>query len=225
MFDTTTRTYSDTFFAGDPDCGYPLVVYGDIGGYFWFATACDAFKVPGRGGDMELNQAGDKLFFRAMANVDGQLYAYALDTVFTGDPGVLTGSIDIMAEMSLIPLYGHPTLNSTYWSCFSEYVGVSEPTQEVKPKTFELSQNTPNPFNSTTTIEYSIPAESNVRVEVSNLLGKHVRTLVNEYQNSGMYSISWDGRDESGALVASGSYFYTIKAGDYEAKKRMLLVK
>ncbi|MFA8344463.1 MAG: T9SS type A sorting domain-containing protein, partial [Rhodothermaceae bacterium] len=85
---------------------------------------------------------------------------------------------------------------------------------------YSINQNYPNPFNPTTTIEYIIPEESFVTLTVYNVLGKKVATLVNKIQKSGNYKINFDA-----ANLASGVYFYKIKAGSYSDTKRMLLIK
>jgi hypothetical protein len=83
--------------------------------------------------------------------------------------------------------------------------GVDEPP--LSPLGFELSQNHPNPFNSSTVIEYSLPTAGLVVVEVYNLLGQEVVTLTNDYRAHGTHNFAWDGTDSRGAPVASGVYF------------------
>ncbi|TET68961.1 MAG: T9SS type A sorting domain-containing protein, partial [Candidatus Zixiibacteriota bacterium] len=85
---------------------------------------------------------------------------------------------------------------------------------------FTLSQNYPNPFNATTTIYYQVPAHSHVKLEVYNLLGQKVATLVDERQQAGYKSVNWDASE-----VSSGLYFYKLTAGDYIETRRMMLVK
>ena len=80
------------------------------------------------------------------------------------------------------------------------------------PKEYSLLQNYPNPFNPTTTIIYSIPKKSHVDIRLYNLLGREVKTLVNEEQEAKYYNILWDGKDNSGAEVSSGMYFYRMVA-------------
>jgi hypothetical protein len=93
------------------------------------------------------------------------------------------------------------------------------------PTSFALHQNFPNPFNPSTTLNYDLDAASHVKLEVFNVLGQQVSTLVDQYQDAGYYSVQWDGMDDSGAPVATGVYFYRVNAGDnkVETKKMMLL--
>jgi type IX secretion system substrate protein len=85
---------------------------------------------------------------------------------------------------------------------------------------FNLKQNYPNPFNPVTEIKYSIPVNTMVKINVYNLLGQNVVSLVNEYKNAGEYSVIFDGTNYS-----SGIYFYTIEAGNYKDSKKMVLIK
>ncbi|UCG60384.1 MAG: T9SS type A sorting domain-containing protein [Candidatus Zixiibacteriota bacterium] len=93
------------------------------------------------------------------------------------------------------------------------------------PATFEVGQNYPNPFNPTTTIQYAIPEQAHVTVEVFNVLGQRVRLLVNKTQAPGVYNVEWNGTDQGGHEVATGIYFYSVKAGDYSEKKKMVLIR
>lgn len=88
------------------------------------------------------------------------------------------------------------------------------------PAKFKLAQNHPNPFNPSTTIEYSIPKASEVEVNIYNMVGKKVKTLINKNHSPGNYQMRWDGSNQ-----ASGIYIYQIKADDYIHSKKMLLVK
>ena len=95
----------------------------------------------------------------------------------------------------------------------------------VLPDAFTLGQNYPNPFNPSTTIEYSLPEGAHVTVTVYNILGQQVTRLVDAYRPAGTYTVTWDGRGESGRTVSSGVYFYRIIAGDNVVAKKMVMVK
>lgn len=98
-------------------------------------------------------------------------------------------------------------------------------TSEVLPTHFALEENYPNPFNPSTIIEYQLPHKTNVEISIYNSFGQIVRELLNDVKDVGRYSIIWDGRDKNGAAVASGVYFYQIKAGEFVQAKRMILLK
>lgn len=95
----------------------------------------------------------------------------------------------------------------------------------VIPSDYFLAANYPNPFNPTTTIRYGLPQASNVRLEVINLLGRHVATLVDRREKPGYHAVVWDGRDDRGETVASGAYFYRIIAGDFVHIRKMVVMK
>jgi len=98
--------------------------------------------------------------------------------------------------------------------------GVESARIGAAPKVFELYENYPNPFNPATTIRYGLPKPSRVRIQIYNVLGRQVATLMNEEMRPGMYEIHWDATGFS-----SGIYFYKIKAGEWQQVKRMLLLK
>ncbi len=93
------------------------------------------------------------------------------------------------------------------------------------PLTFELGNNYPNPFNPTTTIEYSIPDAGRVTLEIFNILGQNMLTLVDENQSTGRYQVVWDGKDKAGSLVGSGIYFYQLRTKNAVTVKKMILLK
>ena len=92
---------------------------------------------------------------------------------------------------------------------------------ELTPKTFSLSQNYPNPFNPSTMINYSIPKASLVAIKVYDVLGREVKTLVNEEKSAGNYSVQFS----ANSGYASGVYFYRMQAGNFVQTKKLLLLK
>jgi hypothetical protein len=90
------------------------------------------------------------------------------------------------------------------------------PENAPRPFEYGLDQNYPNPFNPTTTIRFSVPAASNVSLVVYDILGRRVRTLVDQPKGAGVYSVVWDGKNESGSGVASGVYFLMMRAEGQE---------
>ncbi|MGB9773859.1 MAG: alpha-amylase family glycosyl hydrolase [Bacteroidota bacterium] len=101
--------------------------------------------------------------------------------------------------------------------------------EQLKPFTYQLFQNYPNPFNPTTTILYEIPKTGKVTLEVYNILGQKVITLVDGVQTAGRYAVRWNGVNEQGLPVASGVYFYRLivqggARGEFVQTKKMLLL-
>jgi hypothetical protein len=107
--------------------------------------------------------------------------------------------------------------NVARWNSGTSRVEQLSPTA---PKTFLLEQNYPNPFNPSTTIRYQLPVASEVKLEVYDVLGKKIATLVNERQSAGSYQVVWNA---SG--LSSGTYFYRLQAGTFVETKKMILVK
>jgi hypothetical protein len=94
-----------------------------------------------------------------------------------------------------------------------------------KPSEFVLSQNYPNPFNETTKIEFTLTKSGFVTLNIYDLLGRKVRTLVYEHLSSGCKSVFWDGKNDSGNDVASGIYFYQLRVADFSETKKLVLLK
>jgi len=88
------------------------------------------------------------------------------------------------------------------------------------PSSFHLEQNFPNPFNAKTAIDYQLPQSSRVRLEVFDLLGRKVVTLVDGKQEAGYWSVLWEA-----SKVSSGIYFYKLTSGDFVEVKRMTVLK
>ena len=95
---------------------------------------------------------------------------------------------------------------------------------DALPRRFELFQNYPNPFNPSTTIPYQLPAPAHVRLEVFNLLGQRVATLVDEEQQAGLHTAAWNGTDAAGRPVAAGLYLYRIRGSGTSGTRRMVLL-
>ncbi len=107
-----------------------------------------------------------------------------------------------------------------YDNCFTSVViGINSLNSSI-PEKFCLDQNFPNPFNPTTKINYSLPTTQNLILKIFDVLGREVIELVNEKQNAGNYSVTFDGSGLSG-----GVYFYKLEAGDFVEVKKMILIK
>jgi hypothetical protein len=93
------------------------------------------------------------------------------------------------------------------------------------PGQFQLYDNHPNPFNIQTKIAYDLPTATHVKLDIFNMLGRHVATLVDEQQSSGHYQVEWDGRDINGQTVSSGLYMYRLTVPGFDESKKMMLLK
>ena len=143
-------------------------------------------------------------------------------------PGASTGALGWFTPHYIDSLFpGYFDLNFeisgggwSFWKDSIRYIvtGIKETNQQ--PLVFRLDQNYPNPFNPATEISYQIPVKSHVILKVYDILGKKVALLVNEVQNSGNYSVTFNGSN-----LASGIYFYKLQAGNYRLVKKMILLK
>jgi len=93
------------------------------------------------------------------------------------------------------------------------------------PVTFALLQNYPNPFNPETMIQFELPQASKVQLEIYNLVGEKVASLINGPQPAGRQTVRWNGRDDFGRDMASGVYFYRLSTGSHLQTRRMVLLR
>jgi hypothetical protein len=104
--------------------------------------------------------------------------------------------------------------------------GVTDVNNGIEtPTSFSLSQNYPNPFNPSTLINYSLPRNSFVTIRIYDMLGREVKTLINSEQSTGNYNVQWNGDNNLGSKVSSGTYIYTIRTSDYHQARKMILLK
>jgi hypothetical protein len=124
---------------------------------------------------------------------------------------------------------GDPNYASSYTPTNYNLVMTAEiavPVTDVRlisnavPTTYSLKQNYPNPFNPSTNIEYSILVKGLVKLQIFDILGRSIATLVNTTQEAGVYHATWDGK-----TAASGVYFYKLESGSFSKTERMLLLK
>jgi hypothetical protein len=103
---------------------------------------------------------------------------------------------------------------------YKNITSVRDNKLELNSNSFTLEQNYPNPWNPTTTINYSLEKEGNVKLAVYNVIGSKVATIVNEYKQAGSYSVQFNGSN-----LASGIYLYRLESGIYSASKKFILLK
>ena len=93
------------------------------------------------------------------------------------------------------------------------------------PMSYELMQNYPNPFNPSTSIGFSIPQSGHVTVNVYDMTGRLVSTLVNDVLNEGAHVVDWNGQDNFGDVVSAGVYIYSLESSDMVMTKKMIFLK
>jgi hypothetical protein len=151
---------------------------------------------------------------------------------FKLDPGVNSveiNPIEIESPNHSLTYYwidqssGRAEVRSEHPEVESGQVFYSNPT--AIPTKFALHQNSPNPFNPTTKLAFDMPVAGDVKISVFNVLGQNVTDLVDGYREAGSHEVIWDGKDKSGAAVASGMYFYRIDTEQFSETKKMVLLK
>jgi len=104
-------------------------------------------------------------------------------------------------------------------------VDLEDPEIDFIPDGYWLGQNYPNPFNATTRIQFYLPEDREVSLKIINMLGEEIRTLTARHYPQGHHSVHWDGKNAKGEPVASGIYFYQMKAGDYTDARRLHYIR
>jgi hypothetical protein len=174
-------------------------------------------------GENEIDNAGFVMMrngvriadFQTMPNLRGRGTAPFPKTYLFADGNVSVGEQYTYRLMSM-------DLSGIIHDHGTTVVTVTEASLPIAPKNFSLKNNYPNPFNPTTVIQYDLAATSNVKLEVFDMMGRNVATLVNASQPAGSYSVSFN---TAGLQVSSGVYFYQLSAGAYRKTNKMLLVK
>jgi len=141
---------------------------------------------------------------------DAAVSIYAADLDGDGDLDVLSASFD-------------DDKIAWYRNLSSPPTSVADAIQTLSE--FRLLPNYPNPFNPETTINYELPEATTVKLEIYNILGQRVATLVDSKHPAGTYSARWDGKDISGGRVSSGVYIYRLQTGQFVESKKMLLLR
>ena len=98
-------------------------------------------------------------------------------------------------------------------------------SQDNIPARYSLGEAYPNPFNPATTISYEIPNDEYVSIDIYNLMGGHIKSLVSMNQHPGYKTIEWNATNDYGQPVSAGMYIYTIQAGEFRQTKKMVLLK
>lgn len=163
-----------------------------------------------------------------LEDVNGSL----VDTIFGLDPNKVYSAnmftIDRFGQESPwgLPIYQNITVGEMPWNESNPPPAPSGSAgKRVQfPTEFSVA-NYPNPFNPITVINYAVPKKSTVAIEIFNILGQKIKTLVEGERTAGYHSVLWDGKNESGKEVGSGIYLYRLKAGQFTQSKKMLLLK
>ena len=182
-------------------------------------------------GGLDPGQGHDQLMVTATAQLGGTLDVSAIND-FEPQVGqvyeiisanTVTGTFDQIVSHGGLGFDVAYTNNNVSITITSP-LGVEDEIEDLIPTDYVLYQNYPNPFNPTTKIKYGIPNSGLITLQVYNLLGEVVTTLVNKQQSAGNYEVSFDAASAAGGL-SSGIYLYKIQAGDYSDLKKMILLR
>lgn len=142
-------------------------------------------------------------------NEDGQLYSAGIeDTEMDEDQEGITAKVAHFSDLALASTSLPTVVNAA-----------------PAPASFTLDANYPNPFNPETVIAYSLEAAGDIRLDIYNIAGQHIRTLANGMQAAGSHSVVWDGTDARGNHVTSGVYIYRLTAGGFTQARKLMLMK
>jgi len=140
-------------------------------------------------------------------------YEVVIDGAQEGAGLQVIQDMDITADKALNFRLGEGLLDDT------------ENTGPNLPKAFEMSQNFPNPFNPSTTIQYDLPQAGHVQIKVFDIRGRVVATLVDREETAGSHTVQWSGREDSGRTLGSGVYFYRMQTASFNRTRKMVLLK
>lgn len=181
-----------------------------VGGVVWTVGQNAAITVWGdndQTSTVDGIKAGEEMHYRIWRKAANSVHQQTSVTYAQGDGKYSANGIYILS-----------TLNTVSTS-------VHEDGGAAVARDFILQQNYPNPFNPETTIEYQLPRAGQVKVVIYNLAGQQVRTLIDAPHAAGEFQARWDGKDELGNQAASGVYLYQLQAGNFRAKKKMILMR
>ena len=170
------------------------------------------------------------LIFLISLNIHSQNYSHQGYVISNGG-GLITGEGYENFIITGEPIISYTELNGGLYSgAFGFFpepdsfeVGIED--EDIIPIKFYMKQNYPNPFNPETTIAFNLPQKSNVCLEIFNIKGEKVFTLINEEKNSGFHKIIWKGIDKYNKNVSSGIYFYRLIAGKNHSIKKMIMLQ
>lgn len=207
-------------FLGNGDCSFGTGSFTSIGPmYTLYVADFDDDSDP----DIALTGPSIDSVFIVMNDGNGSFSSAS--AFYAGGNGDFIYGIELNGDNYNDLVVAHSALNTVSVLINGLYTDVEDNNSASLPETFWLSCNYPNPFNPVTTIEYGLPRRSHVTIEIYNILGRTVRSLVDREESAGWYAITWDGMNDDGESVATGIYLYRLKAGDYIETKRMLLLK
>ena len=143
---------------------------------------------------------------------------------FFTSPVVWDADNDGILELTFAK-YSYPSMENYSYQVYNTGVATGQNREPINNLTFKLEQNYPNPFNPTTTIQFNLNKSANVKIDVFNVEGKLINQISNNYRKAGTHKVLWNGTNNKGERVSSGTYFYRITNDNNVQTKKMLLIK
>jgi cyclophilin family peptidyl-prolyl cis-trans isomerase len=169
--------------------------------------------------------AGDPLAF-GLLTIDPEVtYSWFLDNELQTETNFIYSPSLTVNGSHEIKGIGSKNGYDFYRIWWVEITGGTNSPNDLQTNEVTLFQNSPNPFNPETTISFALNYSENVEIDIFNIKGQHVRTLVQAEYGAGRHNINWNGTDDQSKTVSSGIYFYRLKAGSYTETRRALLLK
>jgi len=214
---SNTAQYSYNFSDAERDAGYLIYSLGaDLTGdgivEFYVLAHYGSVDNPRQTMKIVDVTTGTTLFER-----DDASYYYTYSVVWDADN-------DGMLELSFAK-YDYPSMEKYVYEVYSTGVAASLNSEPIHKLSFKLEQNFPNPFNPATTIQFNLTKSANVKIDIFNVEGKLVKQIVNNYRKTGSHKVLWNGTNNKGVRVSSGTYFYRITDDNNVQTKKMLLLK
>ena len=186
----------------------------DSSGYF---VTCDSQVIL----NYDASDMPDHISFSLLDNRTG----IEFDFQNTFELGLVTESKGSFDPVSSGPVGPYPIIGEPRYTIFIHYGVLDQDKGEHLPTTFELHQNYPNPFNPITRINYDLPVMSDAKINVYDIMGRKVKTLLDEIQPAGYYEVMWNGTNSFGDRVSSGMYFYSIHSRNFNRSRKMIFMK
>ncbi len=188
------------------------VIFGDTNGKM-HSVRSDGSESP----NFPVPLSGNIKVSAAVADIDGD---NDMDILFPNDAGFYMLDIKRAAATYPWPLYMYNNSRSG-----NSYQGTPNPDSPLPVVATALLNNFPNPFHPETTISFNLKEKAPVQLEIYNLKGQKIRTLVSETKSAGTHSVVWNGTDDRLQPVSAGMYLYRMQSGDYSSTRKMMLLK
>jgi hypothetical protein len=250
FFDPYGLSFLNTLTSLDNGYGYWIKVNEAVEGFQYPPAMAGMAKAIVREVNPDIHRTNKFMFVNGTISFDNIEYVIGDKVSVLTEGGLLVGEMELLEDNYLMTgaVYGDDITTAIIDGAiegerltfaYGEYVsdpvdirfaGDMEPRNlslKIRhiPEEYSLAQNYPNPFNPVTQITYSIPQQGYIVLEIFDLTGAHVKTLVEGKQSSGLQTVQWDGTDKNGILVGTGVYLYRINSNSFSQTRKMILIK